>query len=576
MATFPGCYLTPTADQYADPGYLASSNRETWSPYGTLFYGGSLYGCVQPAYTGISPLNPVNWSGCRIRNFTDDFYDRVHVIPGRTDLGQVLSDRSVSVEVWNAYRVTRTLNLITPQNDSGITFDSDEPGGVPPPPVEYTQLFSRLYTFEVSAVGPPGINATYDFVFDTETVVCSIVGQRLALFPFRADWSQPVTEKFEWKTQIIDSYQDTRQAIALRVNPRHFLQARIGGFRLNKQILNAAIFQNQALPFAVPAWQDQAALTEPALTGSLTISLDTETRRFEVDGLAVLMTGPEMTEIVQIASVQTDSLTLKQGLEADWTVGSEVYPLRVMRLPVSQRTQNITGAVEFVTINWEQVDPEVIPPETSPPVEYMNYPVLTVMPNWASARGRTFGRKMGIFDTDTGGKVWDQQGDESRVTESFSWFLHGRDMVYWFKTWLYARKGKQAPVWVPSWGADMTLADTITPSAVNMLIQGSWGSEFFRNEPGVYHHFRLVTKSGQYFYRKILSIAESGTPGQDLLSFSNPDGVDSLGITIEPSQVELISFLRLCSINSDSVQLAWQTLDLAICNLSFYKGDQPG
>lgn len=580
MATFPGCLLDPAGDRYQDPAYVASSNRDTWSPYGALIPDSlsqqPVYGCAVPEYHNVTPLNPVGKTGCTIPHFSADFYDRIHVTPALAGLGQVLSDQTETTEVWNAYRVDRTLNSITGQNTAGITFDSDQAGGVPPPPVVYSQLSSRLYTFDISVIGPPGINASYEFAFDSETVQYRITGQRLALFSMRADWSQPVVERFVWKTQIIDSYEDERQAISLRVYPRHFLKANIGGFRVNKQILNAALSQNQALPFAVPAWQDQAALSQTSDVGALTIYLDTQTRLFLAGGLAALMTGPEQTEIVEIVSVQPDSLTLKAGLEGKWTIGSEVYPLRVMRAPKSLGVSNITGEVEFTAPTWEQLDPEIVPAETSPAVQYMSYPVLEVMPNWADNRRRTFGRKMGIFDPETGPKVWDEQGDESRVTDGFSWFLNGRDTIYWFKTWLYARRGKQSPVWLPSWGADMTLTEPLTPSSVNMQIRGDWGSRFFKLEPGVYHHFRLQTRDGQIFYRRILSITEAPVAGDSLVSFSNPDGEDSLGVSIDPSNVELISFLRLCSINSDDIKLAWQTLGFATCNLSFYKGDQPG
>lgn len=577
MATFPGCLLDPGGTRYQDPGYVQSSNRGNWSPYGTLIDNNlPNLGCQSLTYSGITPLIPVLKDGCTIPHFADDYYDRIHIVPPIAALGQVLSDQTEQIEVWNAYRATRTLNSIVGQNTVGVTFDSDEPGGVPPPPVVYNQFQSRLYTFDINVIGPPGINAIYDFTFDSETVQYRITGQRLALFPMRADWSQPVVERFEWKTQIIDSYDDERQAIALRVYPRHFLKANIGGFRLNKQILNAAVAQNQALPFAVPAWQDQAALTQTSDVGEFTIYLDTQTRVFEVDGLAVLMTGPEQTEIVEIASIQPDSLTLKTGLESRWTIGSEVYPMRLMRLPKSLAVNNQTGDIEFTAPNWEQLEPEIIPPETAPGVEYMNYPVLELIPNWAGGRRRTFGRKMGIFDPDTGPKVWDAQGDEARVTDGFSWFLNGRDVIYWFKTWLYARRGKQSPVWLPSWGSDMTLTEALTPSSVNMQIRGTWGSRFFRSEPGVYHHFRLQTRAGNIFYRSILSVTEAPVPGDSLVSFANPDGTDSFGIDIAPADVELISFLRLCSINSDSIDLSWQTLRFATCNLSFYKGDQPG
>src|SRR5574343_92051 len=49
----------------------------------------------------------------------DDYYNRIHLIPAKVDVGNLVSDQYFDVLVWNAYFVPRTLESISQSGTSG-------------------------------------------------------------------------------------------------------------------------------------------------------------------------------------------------------------------------------------------------------------------------------------------------------------------------------------------------------------------------------------------------------------------------------------------------------------------------
>ena len=81
---------------------------------------------VGPVAYGGNERMPVSnrWPiiGGVMKSFKDDFYERVHVLPSRIELGTIANTQSRQVSVWNAYtRVTATLDEISITNGAGIS-----------------------------------------------------------------------------------------------------------------------------------------------------------------------------------------------------------------------------------------------------------------------------------------------------------------------------------------------------------------------------------------------------------------------------------------------------------------------
>ena len=80
-------------------------------------------------------------TGMRVPSYFEDYYFRVHLLPGRINLGSLASEQSRTIEVWNARLTPNNLASITATGADGMTLT-----GPAPAPTVFAANESRLYT----------------------------------------------------------------------------------------------------------------------------------------------------------------------------------------------------------------------------------------------------------------------------------------------------------------------------------------------------------------------------------------------------------------------------------------------
>src|SRR5574338_82295 len=90
--------------------------------------------------------------GAIAHSFERDWYNRVHIIPARIDLGNLFQDQLRTIDVWNAHFVSRTLSSILETGTDGLTLT--RPGGAPTEPAAYGALILLTYSLSISQQGP--------------------------------------------------------------------------------------------------------------------------------------------------------------------------------------------------------------------------------------------------------------------------------------------------------------------------------------------------------------------------------------------------------------------------------------
>ena len=261
------------------------------------------------------------------------FHDCIHVFPRRRDLGAVVSEQEIEVEVWNAFLTrARILADITVEGPAGIEV-IDHLGL----PAHFPASDSQVYAVKVSAEGDPQIDNVVTWVFigiDESGTGIRILGFRLIPFPFAPNMAQPISETFGYVTDILTAYTGMEQRVQLRAVPigtvsySTFLnEAR------DAQMANAIVFGNQPRAFGVGRWQFRTALTADATMDELEVYCETDDIPFEVGGLVMLWVDPYRWEVQTIDSVEPDHLVLTTGLRGSWTAGlTSVMPMVVGRL----------------------------------------------------------------------------------------------------------------------------------------------------------------------------------------------------------------------------------------------------
>jgi len=244
-------------------------------------------------------------------------HNRIHVVPRRRDLGAVISEQEIEVEVWNAnLRAAKTLEDITVEGPAGIEV-VDHLGL----PSHYPASHSETYVVQVSAEGDPQVDNLVAWVFTgvEEDADLTVLGFRLIPYPFRPNMVQSIQERIGYLTDIIEAFNGLEQRRQLRAVPHGSISYTILlTSRRDAQMAAAILFGNQARTFGVGRWQFQTPLTTQATADDTEVYCDTAHIPFQVGGLVMLWRDPYRWEVQTIAAVEADHLVLTTGVRSTW------------------------------------------------------------------------------------------------------------------------------------------------------------------------------------------------------------------------------------------------------------------
>lgn len=484
-------------------------------------------------------------AGTRARSFAiDDWYYRIHVTPGLIALGNVVSNVSQQVGVWNAWLETpQTLNSIDSVNVDGIQLGG---GGLLPQTFAPNQ--EVRYTVTVSTEGPPTIAGSYTWHFaDGEAVMLSVTGNRISAWALTPDWAQPVVERLEFKTDIMTAWSGAEQRRALRVSPRRIFEFDAQAWQQDRRFIEAVLFAWSARVWALPVFPDGQKLAVDVLPGATAIPCDTVNRDFVAGGLAALVRDAAHYEVVQIDTVSATSIGLTNPLAGKWPAGSKLYPARSARLTGYPKISRDNAEYSTIKPSFVIVDPCDWPVASGLPI-YRGYPVLETAPDEGPGSDSTYEREAVTLDNDTGVITVDDHAGIGFTNQSHAWFMQGRATRAAFRSLMYLLKGRRGSIWVPTYQADMILAEPTTAGQPSIDVEMTGASLYLSGQRNR-RDIRVELLDGRLFYRRI-----TGATALD----ANTERVtldSSLGINLAPSQVRKISYMAPSRLNSDSIEI---------------------
>lgn len=536
-------YLTGDLDDYA----------ATW--IGTLAYWASVPSPGAQLLTTNYPVStaPAAKSGAIARSYYDDYYNRVHVIPGTLDIGNLLSVQIRSVSVWNAWITPQALSAINETATTGLT----ESGIVAP--TTFAPLEERAYSITVDTAGPAAIDALYTFVFPTESPTLAVTGRRVVVFGHPPNWAARVTEKLAWLTDVLIAQGGIEQRVGLRDAPRRALAYELATLsRHQTNLLETMLLGWQSRLWAVPVWTERQDLAADLAIGSITIPCATASYEFAADGLALLWAAHDQHEAVEVLSVGGSSLTLKSATVAAWPAGTRLYPIRLGRMPARQKLtretgHHVTGSVEFAFDD----NPALAAVDSG--TLYSGYYVYAGRTNWADPTEAEFVRQLDEIDYETGHAWVDDLSGLAAIVKSWHWLFKSRAEIVAFRGWLAARAGRRVPFWSISQAVDMEVIAPIGASDTAITIRNI-GYQRFLDGRADRHHLAIRTTSGTLYYRMITGSTEIDAASEDL-------AIDSaLGVLLNPADIESVRFMHLTRLETDAIEIDWHHLGVAECS----------
>ena len=497
-------------------------------------------------------------AGAHAGAFSDDYYYRIYLQPARIEFGNLVTPSTRTVEVWNAFPDAVTIDALD-GDTSGLDVGFA-------PPSRLRALEDILYPVTANLDGPSFVDTTLVLHFSQggERSVAVSYG-RVLVFGFSPNWANGLTERLEWLTDVMTMRNGSEQRVRLRTEPRRAFEFEVWEHGADVGLIDLLLCTWQSRVYAVPVWMDKASLAAPVAAGATVIAVDTIDRDYHPEGLAIIGTGPRQTEAVEIASVASGAVTLKRATMQNWPAGAWIAPARLGRLPARQPVTRPTAALSLARLRFEMDDlaSTVVPGIAT---SYRGADVLLRQPNRIDDITAEYQRLVDVFDNDTGVPVVTDVPNRPFVVRSFQFLLQVRADVAAMRAWLAARAGRQVPFWMPTWERNVEVTAPVAIDALAVTIVAQGFATYFQGLPGR-QDIALLHRDGTWFFRHITA-------------FEYVDGVverividEALGRACQPKDFALVCFLELARLESDAVELYFETDSLAQVNLAIRSVD---
>lgn len=474
-------------------------------------------------------------------------YYRIHTSIGVIDLGSVLSAQETSMSVWNAYFDSKQLTGLEINPASEVTLIGQNPPAILGPLAEF------VYTIRVEAEGPATINVFVAWTFGTEVVTLNITGSRIAFWSFAPTWEGGIRERLEWYTGILTSPLGIEQRRSLRETPRRFFELQLIAKPDERSYMELSCFDWGARRWAIPIWPDVQETPTELTQGATFIPCDTSGRDFHDGGLIALRGDSAFDyEVPEIAMVEPDGLRLGRPLQASWRQGTRLYPVRVAQFTEQPVFTRLTVSAATVRAQFQIVEPCEWAP-IAPALVYRDKPVYLGRPEESQSLTSSYQRLLEMVDNRRDNPRMCDSAGIGFTAQGHRWQIHGREQQAQMRNLWYFLRGRLKSVWIPTHSEDLHISKEMAPSSLLLEVRNTGYTKFGKMQPGR-KDILIELTDGRIFLRRISEANE--VAGGEALTLDN-----HLGLTtaLLPTQVARISFMALCRMDQDFIEVTHET-----------------
>jgi hypothetical protein len=355
------------------------------------------------------------------------------------------------------------------------------------------------------------------------------------------------TETLGFKTDVFESKNGTEvrtplkdkarqtlgfSSVAIRNEIAQHFNAQWGGIRKNWAVplFQESQFVGDVAPEAVA---DGESLPEQTV-----VVCRTDIYSFYEGGLALLKNKTEQI-LVETLSVFSDHIVIKNAVSIK---SAKLYPVRLCFIngDISRQVSGIhaQASITFIVID----EPEVLELE---PIQFLSHDLYFFCLTYSGdGMDATLSQQQNMINNEVGVIFQNSDWDFARYSKQYRAIIKGQDELYAYRQFLFRRKGKYRPFWLPTYESNMRCKSTGFISSV-MLIE----SDQYKQLADQRKHI-AIKSNGAWTAHTITASA--------LVSGSTVQVTVSPALNKNASSIERISYLGLHRLDADSVDLHYQ------------------
>ncbi len=543
-------YLVTQSASYAVNEHLTTdfdlSQGEQWYPYSTVQNQRVSDGL---AYRLTSQL-PVSTAPRQLdyivaQSYVDDFYHRIHIDNLQADLGVVASKQVINFALWNAYFEHLDLKRI-----DGLAVGAYfEPHDLPP--LVFQALEERTWQLHILPDGDAQLNLDLAWRFvgkvsqNAYQVASKLSGQRVIGFAWLIDWDKGVNESLAWHTDILQSQTGYEQRRSLRLAPRQTLDVNLLLYGQERTLFDLAMTAWASKAFVVPMWFYQSYLMVGVPNDSRHIPCESAQIPYGNFQYIMLIKDAFSYEVGEIEQITPTHIVLKRPLQHAWQKGTQIFPALSAQLNGLPRLTKHSSQVMRTTVSFLATGNTAHLVGTPKIDVFRGNPVLSIAPNEVDNLTHSYERLQQQLDNLSGRPLLVDSANASFSLFQYRWFLTGSEQHQDFYAWLNLLNGRQKAVWLPTFSDDLQLIKAI--SGTRLEVANCGYTKFGQGQNGR-QFVQIELTNGERLYRKIVLSEELGAV--ERLSVDEP-----FLNSIPPSLVKRLSFMSLCRLNSDTVNI---------------------
>lgn len=485
--------------------------------------------------------------------FSFDWFEKFHVRPGEFVFGNVLSTQQIPVSVYSAYRLDiHSWDAFVNNAGQGVTLINE-------PSLPYffePQTGLNNLLLEVTPSGPPIVDTTLDFVFDTMTISPIITLERLVLFDLQPEL--PYEMDLEFLTDVQTHRDGSEHRLALRKNPRQlFSWSFIFADSFERARIANLLFDWHARSFGLPVWQEATFISAAVSVSDVTVTVrSTAYADYRVGSLALVFESATKYDVLEVASFTDTTLTFTNGVQNAYAVASNVL---VMPLRTGVLTANASGE-RFITdagklnLKFRVLDNDSSLESSSGWTVYNSRLVLNGVRSTGgtgASSSESSDRDIILIDNEVGNATIDTLWPNDKRRHNQIFWAVTRAEAWQIRQLIHYLRGRQVAFYLPTKGHDLEPTQALIISSAQLFARNSGYTRYVQNR-SPRNVIQVIFNDGTAsLIRRITASSEVSSTVESFTLDATWPANKAL------STIARIEFLELCRFDSDTIRFAF-------------------